>query len=76
MKVSSMRGRAPRALLFVALLSLVGYRLPAQLQAQSGPRVTATPQKLSSTNATSSGRNGASGSTNATPSQSASSPGR
>ena len=46
MSLSSIRPRAQRAAVILAVLALVAYRFATHLHAQAGPRTTATPQKL------------------------------
>ena len=46
MSWSSIRPRAKRAALVLAVLALMVYRLAGHVHAQAGPRITATPQKL------------------------------
>jgi hypothetical protein len=46
MSLSSIRPRARRAVIILALVALAVYRLSGHLHAQAGPRTSATPQKL------------------------------
>ena len=46
MSLSSIRPRAQRAAIVLAVLALFVYRLAGHVHAQAGPRTTATPQKL------------------------------